>query len=241
MVRVRSPRATSSIGPTRSMGLSGVDPGRPAAPLGEADGVVGPHPEAVRRPVLRPVTSQEVPRQRWVCPRWPAPRSSRSARRWPPGHASRGRPCVAGSPSGHRRPRRVGHVEDVERDPALDLAVRAGAAGDVAHHDLELGAPVACGARADRHRRPGRADLHRQVGELGGLDHGRLGVADAGGQVAGQVEGLRLAGLSVDTRIGASEGGGVRTTRIWIRPGSLSSAATAQGPGAAGLWRPRRP
>ena len=70
MVRVPSPRATSSILPFMSMGLSGTtsadQPLHPENPTGLWARTRNLYVVWFSRPVM----SHEVPWQRWVCPRW---------------------------------------------------------------------------------------------------------------------------------------------------------------------------
>ena len=179
----RSPASTSRIVPPRSSSSSGIAADRRAAPVGEADGVVGAHAEAVRRPVgeagdvaggaaapLRAaavlVAHLVVVDRRAVGLRC-APVERRPAE---------SRICLPGT----------GHA-GTSGTPRMSRAIRPSTwrsglelAGDVAHHHPEHRPAVRpwrrCWIVTDE---PDGADLHVEVGQLPGLDDGRHGVADA--------------------------------------------------------------
>ena len=148
-------------------------------------------------PLVRPTMSQEVVRHRWSRGRTGhAPRSSRWATRWTAAPASRaspwsrGAPCPGtGAPGRSGTPRMSREIRPSTRRsgpvlPATSLITTRNTAWPCALAPVRIVTDE-----------PERADLDAQVGQLLGVDHGGLGVAHPGGQVAGQVDGLGLAGF----------------------------------------------
>ena len=172
---------------------------RRRAPFRPSDGVVGAHLECVVVTIGQPGDlarrAATLAAGTMTAPELVAVDRRTVGRRRPPVEQHL---LVADRLPGHRGQGPVGHVEDLEHEAPFDLALGACRAGDVAHHDPELGAAVDLGGGGQPQAR-GTLLLggDREAGELLDRDDRRLGVVDAWAQVRREVDHATLRGFHV--------------------------------------------